>query len=281
MARQSSNFGTASLTRAADLAGRPLASQKGPSKKSNIVDASAAARRLNCQIDNSGKWWRTEEKVSILREPVLSSEIPVLLSNPRTFRKYDQSCIARQCTVTRRFHRAYLSHRKRKRIEVHSESWFDSRRSQSQNRQTSCVMRLVTSKNRAIQKYLETLSGYSILVQLEARSTKRTAILSNKIKRSSSLRHTACRVHCESDMHEDQGSALSKGQRDSETAIILGGTTPERHESKAGDQQVQRGIDDMNQTKIFELCKNSAKHQCLDCKAFSEIGIIYCSAGYI
>ena len=45
-------------------------------------------------------------------------------------------------------------------------------------------MRLVTSKNRAIQKYLETLSEYSILVQFEARSTKRTAILSNKVKRS-------------------------------------------------------------------------------------------------
>ena len=41
-------------------------------------------------------------------------------------------------------------------------------------------MRLVTSKNRAIQKYLETISEYSILVQLEARSTKRTAFSSNK-----------------------------------------------------------------------------------------------------
>ena len=33
------------------------------------------------------------------------------------------------------------------------------------------------------------------LVQFEARSTKRTAILSNKMKRSYTLRHTACRVH--------------------------------------------------------------------------------------
>ena len=45
-------------------------------------------------------------------------------------------------------------------------------------------MRLVPNKNRAIQKYLETLSKYSMLVQFEARSTKRTAILSNNIKRS-------------------------------------------------------------------------------------------------
>ena len=63
------------------------------------------------------------------------------------------------------------------------------------------LVRLVKSKNRAIQKYLETLSGYSILVQFEARSTKRTAILSTKIKCSYSLRHTACRVHGQSDMH--------------------------------------------------------------------------------
>ena len=48
-------------------------------------------------------------------------------------------------------------------------------------------MRLVKSKNRAIQKYLETLPGHSIWVQFEARSTKRTAILSNKVKRSYSL----------------------------------------------------------------------------------------------
>ena len=68
------------------------------------------------------------------------------------------------------------------------------------------------------KKYLETLSEYSMLVQVEARSTKRTAILSNKIKRSYSLRHTACRVHWENDMHEDQGSSLSKWKRDFKTA---------------------------------------------------------------
>ena len=41
----------------------------------------------------------------------------------------------------------------------------------------------------------------------------------------------------------------------------------------------QQSIVDMNQTEIFELCENSAKHRCLDCNAFSEIGIIYCSCG--
>ena len=42
-------------------------------------------------------------------------------------------------------------------------------------------MRLVTSKNRAMQEYLETPSEYSILVQLEVGSRERTAILSNKV----------------------------------------------------------------------------------------------------
>ena len=42
-------------------------------------------------------------------------------------------------------------------------------------------MRLVQGRNRAVQKYLETLSEYSILLQFEARSTKRTAILSNAV----------------------------------------------------------------------------------------------------
>ena len=83
------------------------------------------------------KW--TEENISILLEFELSSLFPVPSSNPRTFRKYNQSCIARQCIVIRRFYRVYLSRRKRKRIEVNSFTLFDSRRSQSQNRRTSCV----------------------------------------------------------------------------------------------------------------------------------------------
>ena len=75
-----------------------------------------------------------KKKVSILHEPELFSEIHVPSSNPRTFRKYNQSCIARPCTVTTGFYRVDASRRKRKRIEVHSASWFDCRMSQSQNR---------------------------------------------------------------------------------------------------------------------------------------------------
>ena len=44
-------------------------------------------------------------------------------------------------------------------------------------------------------------------------------------------------------------------------------------------EESQQLLADMNQTEIFELCENSAKHQCLDCNAFSEIGIICCSCG--
>ena len=36
---------------------------------------------------------------------------------------------------------------------------------------------------------------------------------------------------------------------------------------------------DMNPTEIFELCDNSAKHQCPDFNSFTEIGIIHCSCG--
>ena len=39
----------------------------------------------------------------------------------------------------------------------------------------------------------------------------------------------------------------------------------------------QQLLVDMNHREIFEFCENSAKHQCPDCNAFSEIGIIYCS----
>ena len=38
-------------------------------------------------------------------------------------------------------------------------------------------------------------------------------------------------------------------------------------------------IADLNNTEIFELCKNSSKQQCLDCNAYRERRIIYCSCG--
>ena len=55
-----------------------------------------ALRQCSALVDknmdiSSGKRWRTEEKVSILLESELSSSIVVPSSNPRTFRKYNQS----------------------------------------------------------------------------------------------------------------------------------------------------------------------------------------------
>ena len=41
-------------------------------------------------------------------------------------------------------------------------------------------LRIITSKNRALQEYLETTSGHGMLVQFIARSRRRTAILPNK-----------------------------------------------------------------------------------------------------
>ena len=71
-------------------------------------------RLANAQQWSLEKWisvvqkrWKTEEKVSILLESELSSSILVPSSNPKTFRKYNQSCIARQCNVTRRFYRVF------------------------------------------------------------------------------------------------------------------------------------------------------------------------------
>ena len=178
---------------------------------------------------SSGKRLRTEEKISILLESELSSSIPVPPSNPRTFRKYNQSCIARQCTVTRRFYqciyhvgngkelRSIVNHglipggvsprTGRQAVLFTIENHIDNQDGLWKN-----PVRLVTSKNRAIQKYTVCCCNLKLVQQ------RGLHFLSNKIKRSYSLRHTACRVHWESHMLEGQGSALSKGKRDSETA---------------------------------------------------------------
>ena len=120
-------------------------------RKSNstIMNIGQLTQRRNSSMPHIGRllngylfWQKVEDKRKGFNivEPEQSLEILVPSSNPRTFRKYNQSCIARKCTVTRRFYQVYLSRRKRKRIVVNSKPWFDSRRSQSQNGQTSCVL---------------------------------------------------------------------------------------------------------------------------------------------
>ena len=69
-------------------------------------------------------------------------------------------------------------------------------------------MRLGRTKDRTIQKYLETSSKQSVLVQSKARSEERIAVLSNTITRNCSLQHTACDLYWENGVHEDQGGAL-------------------------------------------------------------------------
>ena len=56
-------------------------------------------------------------------------------------------------------------------------------------------IRLDKTKNRSIQEYLETSSEYSILVQFEARSREKIAVLPNAVTCSRSLRHSTCRFH--------------------------------------------------------------------------------------
>ena len=160
----------------------------------------------------SGKRWRTEEKVPLLREPELFSEIPLLSSNPRTFGNTINPALHDNVLLPEGF-TEYIYH-VGNGIELrpivnhglipegvslktgrHAVFCTVVNLMDNQDGLGETPMRLIKSKNRAIQKYLETLSRYSISVQFEARSTKRTANLSNKIKRSYSLRHTACMVH--------------------------------------------------------------------------------------
>ena len=63
-------------------------------------------------------------------------------------------------------------------------------------------MRLGQDKGRTIQKNLETLSGYNILVQFEASAEEKIAILSNLTTRNR-VQHTTCDLYAESSMHED------------------------------------------------------------------------------
>ena len=53
----------------------------------------------------------------------------------------------------------------------------------------------------------------------------------------------------------------------------------QKQEINRFSEESQKLLEDLSQTEIFELCENSAKHQCLDCNAISEIGIIHCSCG--
>ena len=42
----------------------------------------------------------------------------------------------------------------------------------------------------------------------------------------------------------------------------------QKQEINRFSEESQKLLDNMNQTEIFELCENSAEHQCLDCDVF-------------
>ena len=53
----------------------------------------------------------------------------------------------------------------------------------------------------------------------------------------------------------------------------------QKQEINKFSEESQQFLVIMNPAWIFELCEDSAKHQCPDCNAFTEIGTIYCSCG--
>ena len=66
-------------------------------------------------------------------------------------------------------------------------------------------MRLDKAKDCSIQECLETSSEYSFLVQFEARSRERIAVLPDMVACNRLLRHTTSCLHRERCMHEDEG----------------------------------------------------------------------------
>ena len=64
-----------------------------------------------------------------------------------------------------------------------------------QSRSGRSSIRPGQTKNRSVQKYLENSPIYSILVQSEARSKKRLAVLSNPIARHVYFQHTICDLY--------------------------------------------------------------------------------------
>ena len=114
------------------------------------------------------------------------------------------SCIARQCTVAQRLRRVYLPLRDRSPHALHHLVWIDTGRKKSlkglavsvfhsrepdvrQSRSGRSSIRWRQIQNRGLQKYLENSPKFSTLVQSEARSEKRIAVLSNLIARNRSF----------------------------------------------------------------------------------------------
>ena len=64
-----------------------------------------------------------------------------------------------------------------------------------QSRSGRSSIRSGQTQNYGVQKYLESLPKYSILLQSEVRSRKRFAVLSNPIARNRPFQHTTCDLY--------------------------------------------------------------------------------------
>ena len=86
-------------------------------------------------------------------------------------------------------------------------------------------------------------------------------------------------VNCR--MHDDKNNVtkllemFEKHQHEEQFLEDMG----QKQEIHTLSEESQKLLDDMNQAENFQFCENSAKLQCLDCNAFTEIGISYCTCG--
>ena len=146
----------------------------------------------------------------------ISQTIPLPQTDPGTFRRNLRwSYIARQCTVTGRLRRVHLPHRERYIHALYCQQWTDSRWKTAQKRETmrvlysrepdgqasisrNCTIRPGQSSHFGVQKWLDSSSRYSKLVQFDTRSQKRIAVLSNTIARKRLVQHSTFDLYWQS-----------------------------------------------------------------------------------
>ena len=177
-------------------------------------------------------------------------KILVRSSNPRTFRKYNQSCIARQCIVTRRISSIFLSRRKRKQfrstanrgliaggviLKTGRQAVFftDVNPMDNQDGVLGNPMRLVTDKNRAIQKYLEILSGYIIFGATWSSPNKEDC---NFIKQDQTQSFST--THCLQSSLRKRCTMKTKDQLYQRESVILRPRVVLRADSQTGSQDL-------------------------------------------
>ena len=177
-------------------------------------------------------------------------KILVRSSNPRTFRKYNQSCIARQCIVTRRFHRFFYhvgngNNLGQRRIMVWLQEESFSKQADKlcssplwirwiikmASWETLCDL----SQTR-IAPYRNTWKYFQdtlFLVQLEARPTKRTC---NFIKQDQTQSFST--THCLQSSLRKRCTMKTKDQLYQRESVILRPRVVLRADSQTGSQDL-------------------------------------------